>query len=79
MRGAEESKGDKIRVLCVDDSTYNLFVLKELINQINDNVDVETALNGEIAVKMIKEQARNGEPLYDLILMDLQMPIMDGF
>ncbi len=37
------------------------------------NALVDTAENGEIAVQMVREKA------YEVILMDLQMPVMDGF
>ena len=34
--------------------------------------EVDVADNGEIAVRMVKER------VYDLVLMDMQMPVMDG-
>ena len=37
---------------------------------------VDTAENGELAVKAVKE---NGTDYYDFILMDIQMPVMDGY
>ena len=37
---------------------------------------VDTASNGQIAVDMIREK---GVDAYDFILMDVQMPIMDGY
>ena len=38
--------------------------------------DVDTAENGSIAVDMVKD---SGENPYDVVLMDIQMPIMDGY
>ncbi|TNV84633.1 hypothetical protein FGO68_gene14129 [Halteria grandinella] len=65
-----------LRILCVDDSTYNLFVLTELLKSIDLDgcLEVESALNGIIALDMIKSNAH-----YDIILMDLHMPIKDGY
>jgi two-component system sensor histidine kinase BarA len=37
------------------------------------NFDVEVATNGEMALEMYREN-----PKYDLILMDVLMPVMDG-
>ena len=37
---------------------------------------VETASNGQIAVDKIRE---NGVDAYDFVLMDVQMPVMDGY
>ena len=36
----------RLRVLCVDDSTYNLFVIEELLKQIDVVMEIQTALNG---------------------------------
>ena len=41
-------------------------------------MSVKTALNGEDAIRRMKEHNENGE-VFELILMDCQMPIMDGF
>lgn len=42
-----------LRILCVDDSSYNLFVLKELLLNININIIIDTALNGRMALDKI--------------------------
>src|SRR5262245_15645962 len=58
------------RVLLVEDNEINQEVA---IGQLEDaEVDVDFADNGEIAVSMVKEKN------YDLVLMDMQMPVMDG-
>src|SRR5262245_47305989 len=58
------------RVLLVEDNEINQEVA---IGQLEDaEVDVDVADNGEIAVRMVKEKD------YDLVLMDMQMPVMDG-
>ncbi|TNV84819.1 hypothetical protein FGO68_gene3927 [Halteria grandinella] len=74
------------RILCVDDSTYNLFVIKESLQLINEQLQINTALNGQIAFdkifdahqKTIKNQAVDSL-YYDLLLLDLHMPVLDGF
>ncbi|TNV73755.1 hypothetical protein FGO68_gene15414 [Halteria grandinella] len=74
------------RILCVDDSTYNLFVIKESLQLINNQLRIDTALNGQIAFDKIfdahQKRIRNYEvesQLYDLLLLDLHMPVLDGF
>ena len=62
------------RVLLVEDNEVNLEIAKMLLEQMG--LDVETATNGEIAVKMVAE-SQPGH--YDAILMDIQMPVMDGY
>ncbi len=73
--------------MIVDDSSYNLFVMGELMQQIkfppeeHKFLHVETALNGQIAVDRVKDQLTvdPGKPYFDFIFLDLQMPVLDGF
>ena len=65
-------KGKK--VLMVDDNELNLKIGVLQLKQ--QGMTVETALNGQIAVDMIRE---NGVDAYDFILMDIQMPVMNGY
>ncbi|WP_027186587.1 hybrid sensor histidine kinase/response regulator [Desulfovibrio inopinatus] len=58
------------RVLLVEDNAVNLEVASELLQQVG--INVTPARNGNEAV----EYATNGT--FDAILMDLQMPVMDG-
>lgn len=64
----------KLKVLVVDDSSYNLFIMEEILKLISTVGEIVTALNGEEALALISEQRE-----YDIILMDIQMPILDGF
>ncbi len=59
-----------IRVLLVDDEPINREITQVLLEDLSFHVD--TAENGEIAVDLASRQP------YDLILMDMQMPVMDG-
>ena len=61
------------RVLIVDDNENNLYTLKSLINKHMD-VDVLEADSGQAALDI----ALN-DPRIDLIVLDIQMPDMDGF
>jgi len=64
------------RVLIVDDNATNRMVLKEMIS-LWGLVSSE-AVNGKDAFIMVKEADESGQP-YRLVLLDLQMPEMDGF
>ena len=61
------------RVLIVDDNENNLFSLRALINRHMD-VEVLSASSGQQAIEMALEN-----PRIDLIVLDIQMPEMDGF
>ncbi|WP_418639149.1 response regulator [Winogradskyella sp.] len=75
---ANENIEDKIsidklknkRVLVVDDNTINLLVTKKTLESHNILVDVAT--NGQEGIDKIMQTQ------YDLVLMDVHMPVMDG-
>ena len=58
------------RILLVEDNQVNQQVVMGLLEDVD--MDVDLADNGQIAVEMIQNRH------YDLILMDMQMPVMDG-
>ncbi|MGX5202795.1 two-component regulator propeller domain-containing protein [Aliikangiella sp. IMCC44632] len=57
-------------VLLVEDNTINQQVAQELISSIG--VNVMCANNGQEAITLLKEQS------FDMVFMDMQMPILDG-
>mmetsp|Transcript_23230 Transcript_23230/g.71445 ORF Transcript_23230/g.71445 Transcript_23230/m.71445 type:complete len:661 (-) Transcript_23230:45-2027(-) len=60
------------RCLLVDDMQTNRTVLAALIKKINKNIEICFAENGQQAVSLCQEHD------YDVILMDVHMPVMDG-
>jgi len=67
--GSEEDL--ELHILVVEDSKVNQLLIKKILAK--KHWTVETADNGSIALEKLKENR------YDLILMDIQMPIMDGY
>jgi len=63
-----------LRVLLVEDIKINMTIARELLKKAG--LLVETAENGAEAVALVQE---NPPGYYDLIYMDLQMPVMDGY
>jgi len=63
------------RLLLVEDNEINQMVACELLQSVGLVVDV--AENGLIGVNQVRAHLREGT-LYDLVLMDMQMPVMDG-
>ncbi len=68
---ADELKG--IRILLVEDNPFNVVVAQDELEDAIEGVLVDVAENGAIAV----EKLRSAE--YDIILMDVQMPKMNGY
>ena len=65
------SKNKKLHFLIVEDNQINQFVLKTILEI--EHINVTIAENGQEALDKLKENH------FDIILMDLMMPIMDGF
>jgi len=59
------------RVLLVEDNEINQQVAKEILE--GAGLNIELAINGQEAVNAVKENN------YDAVLMDVQMPVMDGY
>ena len=62
-----------IKILLVEDNAFNAIVAQEELEDAIENVEVVLAENGAIAV----EQVSHGN--FDIILMDVQMPVMNGY
>ena len=62
------------KILMVDDSALNLKIGVLLLRE--KGAEVDTASNGKIAVDTIREK---GAGHYDFVVMDVQMPVMDGY
>lgn len=71
MHATEDIFKDK-RVLLVDDDMRNIFALTKILTE--QNMKVSRAENGKAALKLIHESDK-----FDIILMDIMMPEMDGY
>ena len=67
------------RVLLIDDNDIDNFINERMIttNHFSNRVIVKNS--GESALQYLKENADNASNLPELIFLDLNMPIMDGF
>ena len=63
----------KIKVLVVDDNEVSVSLVKKYFNGSNDVEICDSALNGVEAIELINSKK------YDVILLDLIMPLKDGF
>ncbi|MFT5425790.1 MAG: PAS domain S-box-containing protein [Gammaproteobacteria bacterium] len=60
-------------ILLVDDNEMNIFVALRQLKNIWPNMNIDTATNGQEVIDKIAQNR------YDVVLMDIQMPVMDGY
>jgi CheY-like chemotaxis protein len=65
-------------VLLVDDDRIANFVTEKLLRKMKVSDDIQVALNGEEALEIIKTLQINNQCCPGLILLDINMPVMDG-
>ncbi|MBU0664626.1 MAG: PAS domain S-box protein [Proteobacteria bacterium] len=68
---ASSGTSRSLHILLAEDTADNQLLIRSYLKKTNHRLDI--AENGEEAVTMFKEKE------YDLVLMDVQMPIMDGY
>jgi PAS domain S-box-containing protein len=67
----EEEKKQNTRILLVDDTQVDLLVAQKLLMKLGYNAD--TRVNGLEAIEALEKND------YDIVIIDLKMPVMDGF
>ena len=66
-------------VLLVEDDSITNFLNERLLRKLNITDSIAIAHNGEEALNYIDDLQQEGSDLPDLILLDINMPVMDGF
>lgn len=66
----------KLKILVAEDNKTNQIVIQRML-KLEGTLDVTIAVNGQDALGKVKKALQNGEP-YDLVFMDVQMPVLDG-
>ncbi|MEO6547533.1 MAG: chemotaxis protein CheB [Ferruginibacter sp.] len=72
-----EAVGNTVKVLVVEDMPLNQLLMKTLLADFGFQYDI--CDNGKMAIEKLSEDAKNAVINYDIILMDLQMPEMNGY
>ncbi len=73
-------KFDNLRsILLVDDDEASNFLHSIFINKLDMDIDINAALNGQEALDFILDKGVDKLELPCMVLLDLRMPVMDGW
>jgi CheY-like chemotaxis protein len=67
------------RVLLIDDDTITNFISSKAIKAIDPTIEILIVQDGQKGIEKLDELLQKNEPLPNVILLDINMPIMDGW
>lgn len=77
QRGGK-APGQGLNILMVDDDEICLFIQQRVVQLSGHCANLQSAANGKLALELLHRAVSDDCPLPDLILLDLQMPVMNG-
>ena len=66
-------------IAVIDDDPITVFGIKKMLNALNVSNTIKTYVNGKQAIDDIKKMLKNGESVPEVLFLDINMPIMDGW
>lgn len=70
---------EKINLLVIDDDDINIFIIKKIVEKTGFDIDMVSKSNGQQAIDYLKNTIENNLPFPNLILIDINMPVMNGW
>lgn len=70
---------NKINLLVIDDDDINIFIIKKIVEKTGLAINMISKANGQQAIDYIKETLAKPEEFPHLMLIDINMPIMNGW
>lgn len=69
----------KINLLVIDDDDINIFIIKKIVEKTGYQAQMVAKTNGQLAIDYLKELIDSQQIFPDLILIDINMPILNGW
>lgn len=75
----QSANSSKIKLLVIDDDDINIFIISKIVEKTGYNVEMSAKHNGQLALDYIKELVLSKQSLPQLVLVDINMPILNGW
>lgn len=69
----------KINLLVIDDDEINIFIIRKIVDKTGYPVKMASKSNGQLALDYLTDLVKNGDPFPQLILVDINMPLVNGW
>lgn len=66
-------------IFIIDDDSITLFGIRKMLSKITAKTTILDFKNGQVAIENIKESLKNDSALPEVIFLDINMPILDGW
>ncbi|WP_316744847.1 response regulator [Pedobacter antarcticus] len=68
-----------INLLVIDDDDINIFIIKKIVEKTGYDAKMVAKTNGQLAIDYLKDLQQKNMSLPDLILIDINMPVLNGW
>ncbi len=69
----------KLNLLVIDDDDINIFIIKKIVEKTGYDIEMVARSNGQQAIDYINDTIAQNKPLPNLVLIDINMPVMNGW
>ena len=69
----------KLNLLVIDDDEINIFIIKKIVEKTGFDIEMVSRNNGQQAIDYVNEIIAQNNPLPRLVLIDINMPVMNGW
>lgn len=70
---------NKLNLLVIDDDDINIFIIKKIVEKTGHHINMIAKSNGQQAIDYLKETIAQNKPVPQLVLIDINMPVMNGW
>jgi len=75
----QQTPHSKINLLVIDDDDINIFIISKIVEKTGYDVEICAKHNGQLAIDYIKDLVDSQQALPQLVLIDINMPILNGW